>query len=235
MAQRGRIVALATVVIPPANTPEKKNTETLIASPRWKYVGPACTINFEWQIGRWNSTFNGITARKYDTGPQQASAELKEFSTNLTAIPLSGLSPGYYDCEIWFKGKFEDLRVIVQNCVKIVAPTTPALTDLRILGLPKSTWIGGSIYITVMFNYVGPATTGQLYAAIGNQQWWGFDEKWDSGWVTTPLSEQTMLASATIPIVGGSPGAYDIYAKISVPGLADVFTPIYLGTITITL
>lgn len=124
MTQRGRIVTLATVVIPPENTPEKKNTETLVAHPQWKYVGPGDTINFEWQIGIWNSTFNGITSRKYDKRIQGAAAQLTDFTTDLTAIPLSALDPGYYDCEIWFKDKFEHLRVIVQNCIRIVeAPT----------------------------------------------------------------------------------------------------------------
>jgi len=125
MVRRGQIVVLSSVVIPPENTPEKLISASLVAHPVWKYAGPACTINLEWQIGKWNSTFNGITTRKYDTRSQPASSELKEFTTDLTAIPLSGLSLGYYDCEIWFKSSaFSDLRVIVQNCVRVVeAPT----------------------------------------------------------------------------------------------------------------
>lgn len=362
---RGQIIALATEVIPPENTPEKRRTDTLTAHPRWKYIGPGDTIRFEWQIGKWGwAGFAGESARQYMTRVQPASTELKEFTTSLPAISLSPLTPmdEPYDCEIWFKDKFSDLRVIVENCVKITGPLVPPpsdiadwdfvpsggiydlgavvpftasykykgkaqsgwltislgtgvypsfftkhtfartavsfvesmdwapgylsgnfalpttleqgqtysvrakletadgvqetdtdwgvitikeappppkpeITDLTIVTPTKSTWIGGIIYITVMFKYVGPAITGELYAAIGVKDTW-FNEKWDSGWVTVPISEatfkQTRLASATIPIVGGSPGKYDIYAKISAPGIADVFSPVYLDTITIT-
>lgn len=125
MAQRGQIVALPTVVIPPENTPEKQRTEMLVAHPRWKYVGPAETLRLEWQIGLKNMFFNGMTDRKYATRSQPASAELKEFSTELPSISLSGLSPGYYDCEIWFKNGFADLRVIVENCVRVVEEAPP--------------------------------------------------------------------------------------------------------------
>jgi len=124
--ERGQIVALATSVIPPENTPQKTRGETLIAHPRWKYVGPRDTIRFEWQIGRWGAFgFAGDSARKYATSSQPASAELKEFNAALPAISLSPLSPGYYDCEIWFKDKFSDLRVIVENCVRIVEEAPP--------------------------------------------------------------------------------------------------------------
>lgn len=122
--------------------------------------------------------------------------------------------------------------------VAVAPPPEPGITDLTIVTPTKSTWIGGSIYITVMFKYLGPATSGQLYAAIGIKDTW-FNEKWDSGWKTVSISAagfpQTRLASASIPIVGGSPGKYDIYAKIRAPGISDVFSPIYLDTITITL
>ncbi|MBA7593427.1 hypothetical protein ES703_00347 [subsurface metagenome] len=134
--ERGQIVALPTVVIPPENTPQKTRAMTLIAHPRWKYIGPPTTIRFEWQIGQyWLGTFDGITARQYTTRSQPASTELAEFETSLPAISLSPLSPRDepYICEIWFKDKFSDLRVIVENCVKIVeeAPVTTVTVALK--------------------------------------------------------------------------------------------------------
>lgn len=118
---KGKIVALATVTIPPANTPQKLRTESLVANPRWKYVGPACTINLQWQIGKKGITFDGKTVIKYGTAQQPASNELAPFDALLAAIPLSPLSPGFYDCEIWFRSSaFSDLRVIVENCVRVV-------------------------------------------------------------------------------------------------------------------
>jgi hypothetical protein len=143
MVQRGQIVTLPTVTISPSNTPVKKNTETLVAKPRWKYVGPAETIDLEWQIGKMNSFFNGITARAYSTASQPASPELADFSGSLPAISLSSLDPGYYDCEIWFKDGFADLRVIVKNCVKIEA--APAGYSLEVTAEPPGT---GSVTIS---------------------------------------------------------------------------------------
>lgn len=245
--ERGQIVVLGTVVIPPQNSPQKKGTEYLTAHPTWRYIGPADVINFEWQIGRWGwAGFAGESDRQYGTFSQPVSTEMKEFTTNLPSLSLSPLSPSGdpYDCEIWFKNKFSDLRVIVENCVTILEeapppPTKPVVTDLFIVSPTKSQFIGGIISVAVMFGYVGPAVTGMLYAAIGNEGLFGFDEKWSSGWNTFPISEATFkqgrMASVVIPIGGGKPGTYDIYAKISAPGMADVFTPTYLDTVTITL
>lgn len=137
--ERGQIIALATVVIPPENTPQKKQSETLIAHPRWRYIGPADTIKFEWQIGQWwLGTFDGITSRKYKTFSQAPSMEMAEFSTSLPAILLSPLSPRAepYICEIWFKDKFSDLRVIVENCVKIVEVPVGIAFQVSIWGIP---------------------------------------------------------------------------------------------------
>lgn len=120
---RGKIVALPTQVIPPQNTPRKTSSDTLIAHPRWRYIGPGDIIRFEWQIGRWGlGGFAGETARKSSTHSQPASTELNEFTTSLPSISLSPLTPSDdpYDCEIWFKDTFPDLRVIVENCVEIV-------------------------------------------------------------------------------------------------------------------
>lgn len=132
--ERGQIVVLGTVVIPPENTPQKKRTETLTAKPRWKYVGPADTISFSWQIGRWGAAgFAGDTGIQYLTVSQPASATLQEFTISLPVISLSPLAvrDEPYDAEIWFKDKFADLRVIVENCVKIVAvPLGYTLTTL---------------------------------------------------------------------------------------------------------
>jgi len=133
-----QIVALATQVISPENTPEKRRTDSLIAKPRWKYKGPGETIRFEWQIGKWGwAGFAGESTRQYATRFQPASTVLKEFDTSLPSISLSSLSPGYYDCEIWFKNKFPDLRVIVQNCVRVVEEAPPGEYILTLRAAPS--------------------------------------------------------------------------------------------------
>ena len=165
--ERGRIIALATEVIPPENTPEKTRDDALIAKPRWKYVGPADSIRFEWQIGKWGwAGFAGETERKYITRSQPASMELKEFTTSLPAISLSPLSPGDYACEIWFKDKFSDLRVIVENCVRIVEEAPPAEYTLEVTIEPpgagyvtisprKATYSAGEVVTLTAYPYSG--------------------------------------------------------------------------------
>lgn len=127
---RGEIAALGTVVIPPNNTPMKLNTESLVAIPHWSYKGPGETINLEWQVGRWGIGFAGDTERKYCTFSQPASSEFAVFNAKLPAISLSPLAvrDEPYDAEIVFKDKFADLRVIVENCVKIVATKARAVS-----------------------------------------------------------------------------------------------------------
>ncbi|MBA7583877.1 hypothetical protein ES708_25828 [subsurface metagenome] len=118
-----RIVALSTVTIPSENTPEKKRTGTLVASPKWKYRGLADTIKFEWAIGQWKAgAFDKITPSRTVNKSQPKSDEWAEFETDLPAISLSNLSPRDepYVAEIWFRDKFSDLCVRVEDCVKIV-------------------------------------------------------------------------------------------------------------------
>lgn len=157
--QRGQIVVLPTEVISPLNTPEKKRDETLIAHPQWTYVGPEDTINFEWEIGQWVAgAFDGITERKYLTRVQSASSEPTPFTVALPAISLSRLSPRDepYICEICFKNKFNDLRVIVENCVRIVEEVAPVVvTKIVSWSYPESAKVGKVIAIPVTVKNYG--------------------------------------------------------------------------------
>lgn len=193
MVQRGRIITLATVEIPPANTPPKQKTDSLTARPTWNYVGPAQTISIEWQVGKMNSTFNGITERKYGTFPQSASSQLAPFSADFPPISLSPLSAGYYDCEIWFKGSFSDLRVIVKNCVKIAEEVK---FTLSVAVSPSGT---GSVTISPnQTNYLpGSLVTLTAVPAAGYQ----FD-KWTGSISSTSNPVQIILnANAAITAV----------------------------------
>ena len=192
-----QIVALPTEVILPENTPEKTKADSLIAHPRWKYIGPGESIRFEWQIGRWGwAGFAGETSRQYVTRYQVASMELKEFTTSLPPISLSPLSPGYYDCEIWFKDKFADLRVIVQNCVRVVEAPPEGYT------LEVTTEPPGAGNVTVsprMATYpAGTRVTLTAYAYSGYEfdHWGGWEQYGTSPTITIIMDSPKWLVAA---------------------------------------
>lgn len=117
-------------------------------------------------------------------------------------------------------------------------PTEPTITNLVVADPYMTSWIGrkGTVLITVLFDYVGPAITGRLYAAIGNKGAFGFDEVWAGEKILSidqATSTEKRFASVAIPIIDHGPGTYDLYCKIDgVPG-PDIYSPYYLGTITI--
>lgn len=117
-------VELATVRIYAKNTPEKSRYSSLTAYPRWRYIGPQCNIEFEWVVGQWKwGAFDEITDHRKITRIQERSDEWAEFETSLGSIYLSKLSPRSepYMCEIWIRSTaFSDIRVLVDNCVRII-------------------------------------------------------------------------------------------------------------------
>lgn len=117
-------VELATVRIQAENTPVKSRYSSLAAHPRWRYIGPQCSIEFEWVIGQWKwGTFDEISDHRKTMRTQQRSDEWAEFETTLPSIYLSKLSPRDepYMCEIWLRSTaFPDLRVLVDDCVRII-------------------------------------------------------------------------------------------------------------------
>ena len=133
----------------------------------------------------------------------------------------------------WVKLASTTLSVI------ILLPGDPFVSNFKILSPTQSGYVGGEIYLTGAFSYLGPATTGRVYAAIGNQlPIVGFVEQWKSGWVYfdigEALSSRFNIVGVTVPISGGRRGTYDVYAKMKVEGIgSDIFTPVYLDTITI--
>jgi len=206
---------LATVVIPPENTPQKKRGEYLAAHPRWRYIGPGDIIKFEWQIGRWGwAGFAGETTRKYSTFSQPASTTLREFTTTLPSISLSPLTPSDepYDCEIWFKDTFSDLRVIVQNCVRILEEIPVGVSfQVSIWGIPD---FGN--YQKWCCYYWDPGTSD----FIGDNKWYysyqkiGFSNVKPGGYLAVfLLRDSTISPQYTSPVfdaVNGGIYQYDV-------------------------
>lgn len=242
--ERGQIVALATVVIPPENTPQKKRSETLIAHPRWRYIGPADTIRFEWQIGQWwLGTFDGITSRQYKTFSQPASPALAEFSTGLPAISLSPLSPRAepYICEIWFKDKFSDLRVIVENCVKIIEVPPPSDLYLPAPGFeatPGTYNLGDRVPWSMVYQYKGKAQGGWLTISLGTGVYPSFFTKHTFSRVSVSFDEAmdwtlgNLSGNFTLPTTLERGQTYSVRAKLeTADGAAEIDTD--WGVITV--
>lgn len=120
-------VALGRVVIPSDNTPQKNVGDLLVPSPRWRYKGPATTIELSYQVGYWGVTFNGMSPIVRGTLNQKQSDDWQEFNptTQLKGVPLTGLTPtedGRYDMEMWFKSPaFADQGAIFTDCCEVPA------------------------------------------------------------------------------------------------------------------
>lgn len=122
------IVMLGRVVLPADNTPVKSVGDALIPAPRWKYVGPACTITLTYQVGRWGvGGFAGDTSIETETLNQPASETWQEFSPDraLKGVNLIGLvatEDNRYDMEMWFKSPaFADQGAIFTDCCEVPA------------------------------------------------------------------------------------------------------------------
>ena len=116
---------LSEVTLPAPSTPQKSRYDYLYCTLRWRYRGPKCDINFDSVIGQstW-SGFDEITDHRTYTYTQQASLDWAEFELALPEIYLGKLSPRDepYVEEIWMRSSaFSDIRVLVENAVKIIS------------------------------------------------------------------------------------------------------------------
>ena len=118
-------------------------------------------------------------------------------------------------------------------------PPEEVFSDLIITGMTSPVDIGGVCRVNVRFNYKGPAQTRQLYAAIGNSGWAGFDEILHgvaslSLPLTTTLTSRT--ASVNIPIttaIDPLESPFDLYVKIN-GAFPAISSPVYDNVVTIT-
>jgi hypothetical protein len=109
----------------------------------------------------------------------------------------------------------------------VTAPTTPTITNVRIANIPSSVSAGNPIPVTILFDYIGAASTKAFHAALGVQGLWSFDEI--SGCIVdstisipSASTVTTFQFSASIPTKTGLSGYKDMYCK-----LGGVQSPIY--------
>jgi len=72
--------------------------------------------------------------------------------------------------------------------------------------------------VTVKFQHRGPGHSREIYAALGNLHWWGFDEvlgKARSYYISASQDWKTHTVTIPIQITSAiSPGTYTLYSKI---------------------
>ena len=211
--------------------------DTCRVTAQFDYVGPQITgVVFYAAIGIKGTWFTEkVKGQKTWTVPE--TSEVKTY-TAYADIPITSaisVGAGYDMYAKLINTPGPDIfSEYLLNVIEIVgAPSAPEFSNLQIMGLPKSSWMGGILTFTVMFNYRGPTVTRQLYAAIGNKNTWfneiitGIKSISISGSTTWATRLATVQIEVKPPI---TPGVYDIYAKIN-----GEMSPIYENVITITL
>jgi len=126
------------------------------------------------------------------------------------------------------------------NVITIAGVTEGKFRNLRITAFDKEIDVGGTCHVAVGFDYQGPRLTGkQIYAAIGNNGWAGFDEILHGTATITSIPEsstwKTYQASMDIyisPSIDPNDSPYDIYAKLG-GTLPETQSPILENVITI--
>ncbi len=100
--------------------------------------------------------------------------------------------------------------------------------------------IGDTCRVGVQFMYQGAATTKKIYAAIGNDHWWGFDEVLSAEkdlFVPASYPEgswNSYLTYVNIPITSKiDSGRYDLYAKVRIATIGWELSPIYKDVIEV--
>ncbi len=162
-------------------------------------------------------------------------------------IPItSAIDPNQspYDLYAKLDGAFPDITSpTYHNLITIEGGTPPPpeeeFVDLIITGYTTPVDIGGVCRVNVSFRYKGPAQTRQLYVALGNGGWAGFDEiLHGTANLSLPLTQTltNRTASVNIPItaaINPAESPYDLYAKIN-GTFPAITSPTYNNVVTIT-
>ena len=113
----------------------------------------------------------------------------------------------------------------------------PAVVGMAVPSEVLQVEIGDTVRVTSQFTYIGPAVTGKLYVAIGNDGALGFDEILKNEkaisvpeTATPKVYEDFVDIAITSAIAGGK---YDMYSKIrEIPG-ADILSAVLQDVIEV--
>ena len=202
------------------------------------HKGPAVSGEFYSSIGDVKAIFGFdeiLVGRGDFTIP--SSDDWESYEAHVDIPITAAISPGSYD----LYAKIREITggdVISPTLDDVITikgvPEEGEITNLKIESYDSPVVIGGVCKVRVSFDYLGPAVSKRLYAAIGNYGWAGFDEiLYGSATISIPKSDISTLYEGDVSISittaidpAGSP--YSLYAKID-----GVISPILESVITI--
>ncbi|BAS31217.1 hypothetical protein [Dehalococcoides mccartyi] len=141
-----------------------------------------------------------------------------------------------YSCYAKFDGAFPEIVSPTQQDVIIVQGTNPQFRNLVIKTVTSPVSVGNTCWIETIFEYLGPATSKQLYGAIGIKGIFGFDEVLNATQdINIPACASWSPQTGKIPIfisegIDPSKSPYDVYAKIASP---EVISPVKMGAVIV--
>jgi len=208
---------------------------------RFTYQGPAISRTLYAAIGNAGVYFDEIVKGSTTISIPRTDSWLSyERTVRIyisTAIDPAG-SP--YDLYAKIDGVISPIlqSVIIIEREEPPIPTEPEFRNLVVHMFPSSVVIGGICMIMCKWDYQGPAISRTLYAAIGNDRFWGFDEIIaGSSALNIPETPSWTTHYGTVfltitPAIDPAGSPYDIYAKIDgvVP---DIISPVKKDVITI--
>jgi hypothetical protein len=204
---------------------------------RYQYRGPAVSKTLYAAIG--NNGFWGfdeiLAASKTINIAQALDWEELEATVSITITDSLDPDDGPYDVYAKLTGAANDIESPALEDVIAVngASPDPQYRNLSVLEVTSPIGIGGTCWVKCQYEYIGPKATQEIYAAIGNDGAWGFDEILHvSGSVDLPACPawQIITSELAIEITGEIDPAdspYDVYFKVAgvvSPTATDVLT-----------
>ncbi|MBA7692336.1 hypothetical protein ES703_100903 [subsurface metagenome] len=205
---------------------------------RFDYRGPSISKRIYAAIGNsgWAGFDEILHGSRTISIPQSANWETYEGYANINITSAIDPEGSPYDLYAKIDSVISPVlqSVIIIESEEPPGPTEPEFRNLVVHMFPSSVVIGGICMIMCRWDYQGPAISRTLYAAIGNDGFWGFDEiiagssalnipetpSWTTHYGTVFLT----ITSAISP--AGSP--YDIYCKLD-----SIISPVKKDAITV--
>lgn len=206
---------------------------------RYSHIGQRDTARVYAALGKAFTTFGFDEMSHAETNQAVPDDSIIRTRQATVSIPIpSTLAPGAYDIYAKVDGE-QSSPVVGQVYVAQVAPLPASEFSNVTVAYPTTpTRIGGRVALTVGFNHIGEGESEWLYASIGNDGVFGFDEILSARRAITVPGERSSTRheeTITIPITTAiNPGTYDVYAKIGIGLRPRAISPTTRNVIRIT-
>lgn len=238
-------------IISPSSPITIKKGEPVVFTIEYMYGGSLSSAVLEAEIGHqaygiadhlnigWNTVGS---CRNTKTETLQASSGVTLRTTTITVPTTTIREDEVYD----IKCRIGTAESPVLDDIIDVKSEVISLGNFFIESCTSQVTAGENLSLTLSMDYQGPATTKEVYVALGHQNyirvlWWDtgwFDEKIaGSGIVSLPNSPNSPITkkfNLILPAIDAKPGVYDLYAKIVPTTRDEDFTPVLDDYVTIT-